>query len=137
MVSCVLCCLVCCLVVCVGVWCEGVLFLFFSILFFLFLALSPSFLFFPYSVLSSSFSSLFNSRQQTLCKVLINKSEYPSLLLSPPSSLPLRFQRSSYFSFSFSLSLSFTLSFQPLCKEPINQQASRRSDVIWRTLVRG
>ena len=69
------------------VWCEGVLFLFFfSILFFLFLALSPS-LFFPYYVLSSSFSSLFNSRQQTLCKALINKREHPSLLLSPPSSL--------------------------------------------------
>ena len=40
-------------------------------------------------------------------------------------------------SFSLSLSLSFTLSFQPLCKEPINQQTSMRSDVIWRTLVRG
>ena len=86
---------VCCVVWCVawwccvvcGVWCEGVLFhFFFSILFFLFLALSPSFLFFPYSVLSSSFSSLFNSRQQTLCEALINKREHPSLLLSPPSS---------------------------------------------------
>ena len=91
MMSCVLCCLVCCLVVLCGV--RVFYFFFFSILFFLFLALSPSFLFFPYSVLSSSFSSLFNSRQQTLCKVLINKREYPSLLLSPPSSLPLRFQR--------------------------------------------
>ena len=47
--------------------------LFLSILFFLFLALSLSFLFFPSSVLSSSFSSLFPSRQQTLCKALINK----------------------------------------------------------------
>ena len=51
--------------------CVGVLFL--SILFFLFLALSLSFLFFPSSVLSSSFSSLFPSRQQTLCEALINK----------------------------------------------------------------
>ena len=33
----------------------------------------------------------------------------------------------------FSFSLSFTLSFQTLCKEPINQQTSRRSNVIWRT----
>ena len=47
--------------------------LFLSILFFLFLALSLSFLFFPSSLLSSSFSSLFPSRQETLCKALINK----------------------------------------------------------------
>ena len=64
------------------------------------LSRSRSFLFFPYSVLSSSFSSLsfsslsslFPSRQQTLCKALINKREHPSLLLSPPSSLLLTFQ---------------------------------------------
>ena len=36
-------------------------------------SLSLSFLFFPSSVSSSSFSSLFPSRQQTLCKALINK----------------------------------------------------------------
>ena len=77
--SCVLCCWVCCVVVVLcGVWVFFLslsfsLSLFLSILFFLFLALSLSFLFFPSSVLSSSFSSLFPSRQQTLCKALINK----------------------------------------------------------------
>ena len=43
----------------------------------------------------------------------------------------------SFFSFSLFLSLFLSLSFRTLCKEPINQQTSRRSDVIWRTLVRG
>ena len=40
-------------------------------------------------------------------------------------------------SLSLSFSFFFSFSFQTLCKEPINQQTSRRSDVIWRTLVRG
>ena len=74
--SCVLCCLVCCVVVvlccCVVVWVF-----YFSLSLFLSFSLSLnsllSFLFFPSSVLSSSFSSLFPSRQQTLCEALINK----------------------------------------------------------------
>ena len=74
--SCVMSCLVCCVVVVLcGVWCVGVLFLSFSLSLNSLLPLSRSlsFLFFPSSVLSSSFSSLFPSRQQTLCKALINK----------------------------------------------------------------
>ena len=77
-----------------AVWCEGVLFLFFSQLssfsFSLSLLLSCSFLILfclPLSLLSSILAN------KTLCKALINKREHPSLLLSPPSSLPLRFQR--------------------------------------------
>ena len=80
---CVVCCVLCgcmrvlcCVMSCVlcGVW---VFYFSLSLSFSQFssfsFSISLSFLFFPSSVLSSSFSSLFPSRQQTLCKALINK----------------------------------------------------------------
>ena len=97
-------------VVCVCVWCVWVFYFSLSlsfsqfssfslslsfslsILFFLFLAVSRSFLLLsclPLSLLSSSsFSSLFPSRQQTLCKALINKRDVQLRVGSLPSSSP-------------------------------------------------
>ena len=107
-VLCVVCCVVCCVrvvwwcVVC-GVWWRGVVWRL--------LSLYPSSLSFPhllFSFLSCFLFSLFSFSF--------------SLAFSPALALVL----------SLSLSLSFFFSHhQTLCKEPINEQTSRRSNVIW------